>query len=142
MDIREVTSVADIILTGVAEKPDAEMLVIGDERITWAEMRDRAGQVANALRASGVGPQERIAYIDKNGAEYFELAFGCSLANSVTVAVNWRLAPPEMAYIVNDAQSKVLVIHEEFADHLAAFEADLTHTDTILVIGDHDTHDS
>ncbi|MCS5680412.1 MAG: long-chain-fatty-acid--CoA ligase [Acidimicrobiales bacterium] len=142
MDIREVTSVADIILTGVAEKPDAEMLVIGDERITWAEMRDRAGQVANALRASGVGPQERIAYIDKNGAEYFELAFGCSLANSVTVAVNWRLAPPEMAYIVNDAQSKVLVIHEEFADHLAAFEADLTHTDTILVIGDHDTHAS
>ncbi|MEE1565420.1 MAG: hypothetical protein V1249_10605, partial [Acidimicrobiales bacterium] len=68
MDIRNITSVADIILTGAAEKPDAEMLVIDDERITWAEMRDRAGQVVNALRASGVGSQERIAYIDKNGA--------------------------------------------------------------------------
>ncbi|MDP6648652.1 MAG: long-chain-fatty-acid--CoA ligase [Acidimicrobiales bacterium] len=142
MDIRNITSIADIILTGAAEKPDAEMLVIGDERITWAEMRDRAGQVVNALRASGVGSQERIAYIDKNGAEYFELAFGCGLANSVTVAVNWRLAPPEMAYIVNDSQAKVLVIHEEFTDHLAAFEADLTHTETILVIGDHATHGS
>jgi len=136
------TSVADIIITGADEKPQSEFLVIGEERITWSEMRDRAGKVANALRASGVGPQERIAYIDKNGPEYFELAFGCGLANSVAVAVNWRLAPPEMAYIVNDAEAKILVIHQEFSEQLDLFEADLTHTTTVLIIGDHDVHGS
>ncbi|GIT77285.1 MAG: hypothetical protein Ct9H300mP31_18160 [Acidimicrobiaceae bacterium] len=69
-----------------------------------------------------------MAFIDKNSIEYFELAFGAAYLNAVTVAVNWRLAPPEMAYIVNDSQAKVLVNHEEFAEQLATFEADLTHS--------------
>ncbi len=142
MDLKQITSVADIILTGAAEKPDAEMIVLGDERITWQEMKDRSSRVANALRAAGIGNQDRIAYLDKNGVEYFELAFGCGLINAVTVAVNWRLAPPEMAYIINDAEARVLVIHEELAEQLAAMEADLAHTETIIVIGDHDRHTS
>ena len=75
MDIREITGVADIILTGAAEKPDAEILVFEGRRITWAEMRERAARVANALTADGIGPRDRVAYLDKNGVEYFELAF-------------------------------------------------------------------
>ena len=140
MDIRKITSVADIILTGAAEKPEAEMIVFEGQRITWQEMKDRAGQAANAMAADGVGNQERIAYLDKNGLEYFELAFGCGFINAVTVAVNWRLAPPEMAYIINDSEAKVLVIHEEFSEQLAAFESDLEHVQRIVVIGNHDTH--
>ena len=140
MDIREITGVADIILTGAAEKPDAEIPVFEGRRITWAEMRERAARGANALTADGIGPRDRVAYLDKNGVEYFELAFGCSFIKAVAVAVNWRLAPPEMSYIINDAEATVLVIHEEFAGQLAAFEADLTHTTRIVVIGSHDTH--
>ena len=67
MDIRELSNISDIILTGTAQKPDADMIIYGDEHITWSEMKDRSGQVANALRADGVGPKDRIAYIDKNG---------------------------------------------------------------------------
>ena len=140
MDIRELSNISDIILTGTAQKPDADMIIYGDEHITWSEMKDRSGQVANALRADGVGPKDRIAYIDKNGPEYFELAFGCSFINAVTVAVNWRLAPPEMAYIVNDSKAPVLVIHEDLAEHLSAFEADLESVRRIVVIGSHETH--
>lgn len=117
MDIRKITSVADIILTGAAEKPEAEMIVFEGQRITWQEMKDRAGQAANAMAADGVGNQERIAYLDKNGLEYFELAFGCGFINAVTVAVNWRLAPPEMAYIINDSEAKVLVIMKSFQNN-------------------------
>jgi long-chain acyl-CoA synthetase len=140
MDIRKITSVADIILTGAAEKPEAEMIVFEGQRVTWQEMKDRAGQAANAMASDGVGNQERIAYLDKNGLEYFELAFGCGFINAVTVAVNWRLAPPEMAYIINDSEAKVLVIHEDFSEQLAAFESDLEHVQRIVVIGNHDTH--
>ena len=73
MDIRKITSVADIILTGAAEKPEAEMIVFEGQRVTWQEMKDRAGQAANAMAADGVGNQERIAYLDKNGLEYLSL---------------------------------------------------------------------
>ncbi len=118
------------------------MVVLGDDRVSWNEMQRRAGQVANALVADGLGSQDRVAFIDKNSIEFFELAFGAAYVNAVTVAVNWRLAPPEMAYIINDSQAKVLIVHEEFAGHLATFEADLVHTTRIVVIGSHDSHAS
>jgi len=142
MDSSLAKNFADVIDLGAAAHGDRDMFVLGDERTSWNEMQARAGRVANALAAEGVGSQERVAFIDKNSAEYFEVLFGCAYRNAVTVAVNWRLAPPEMAYIVNDSQASVLVVHEEFADHLAAFEADLAHVETIVVIGSAGDHPS
>ena len=135
MDLSAVMNTTDIIDRGAAALGDQDMLILGDERLTWNDMQARAGQVANALAAEGVGSQDRVAFIDKNSVEYFELAFGAAYRNAVTVAVNWRLAPPEMAYIVNDSQATVLVIHEEFAEQLAAFEAELEHVTRIVVVG-------
>ena len=136
MDSSLVKNFADIIDLGAAARGDQDMFVLGDDRTSWNEMQARAGKVANALAAEGVGSQDRVAFIDKNSVEYFEVLYGCAYRNAVTVAVNWRLAPPEMAYIVNDSQATVLIIHEEFADHLTAFRGDLAHVTTIVVIGD------
>ena len=142
MDLSRVKNYTDVIDLGAAALGDSDMVVLGDDRVSWNEMQRRAGQVANALVADGVGSQDRVAFIDKNSIEFFELAFGAAYVNAVTVAVNWRLAPPEMAYIINDSQAKVLIVHEEFAGHLATFEADLVHTTRIVVIGSHDSHAS
>ena len=71
------------------------------------------------MLAEGVGPQERVAFLDRNVPEYFTLLFGATMINGVTLAVNWRLAAPEMEYILNHAQARVLVIGEEFLGHLA-----------------------
>ena len=144
MDLSLVKNFADVIDLGAAALGDRDMIVLGDDRLSWNDIQARAGQTANALAADGVVSQDRVAFIDKNSIEYFELAFGAAYLNAVTVAVNWRLAPPEMAYIVNDSQAKVLVIHEEFAEQLATFEADLTHVQRIVVIGsagDHVSYD-
>jgi len=142
MDLSQVKNYTDVIDLGAAALGDRDMVVLGDDRVSWNDMQGRAGQVANALVADGVGSQDRVAFIDKNSIEFFELAFGAAYVNAVTVAVNWRLAPPEMAYIINDSQAKVLIVHEEFAGHLATFEADLVHTTRIVVIGSHDSHAS
>ena len=48
-------------------------------------------------------PGDRVAFLDRNGIEYFEVFFGCALLGAVSVAVNWRLAPAEMAAIIEDA---------------------------------------
>ncbi|NIN60485.1 MAG: AMP-binding protein, partial [Xanthomonadales bacterium] len=73
-----------------------------------------ANRVANALLAEGVGPEDRIAYLDKNAPEYFLYLFGGAKLNAVSVAVNWRLASREMEYILNNSEASVLVIGEEF----------------------------
>ena len=138
-----IATLADVLSTNVADQPDATAISLDDQSISWRDLDERSRRAAAALAEAGIGSQDRVAFIDKNSIEYFEVLFGATHLNAVLVAVNWRLAPPEMEYIVNDAEAKVLVIHEDFAEHLAAFEPNLTHTTTVIVIGasaDHTTY--
>ena len=59
--------------------------------------------MANGLIAEGIRPQARVAHLDKSSDIFFELLFGAAKANAVMVSVNWRLAPPEVLHIINDA---------------------------------------
>jgi len=134
-----INNIADIVRVHSQERSDHVALVLGDEEMTWAELYDRSGRVANGLAAAGVGPQDRVAFLDKNGIEHFEFFYGAALLNAVCVDVNWRLAPPEVEFIVNDAEAKVLVVGPDFVPVLDAIVDNLTHTTLILVIGGHHT---
>ena len=110
---------------------------MGDEHRTWSELRDASARVASALVAEGVGPQDRIAFCDRNGLEYFEVTFGAAMANAVVVALNWRLAPPEMEQILNDAGATVLIVGPDFYGHVEAIADRLTTVRRIVAVGDH-----
>ena len=89
-----------------------------------------------------VAAQDRVAFLDKNSPEFFEVLFGAAKLNAVTVAVNWRLAPREAAYIVNDAEATVLVVGEELLPLAEAMEPELTTVKKVVVVGHHPRHDS
>ena len=59
----------------------------------------------------GVKKGERIAYLGKNSDVYFELLLGAMKANVVMAPVNWRLAGPEIAFIVEDCRASVLFVY-------------------------------
>jgi long-chain acyl-CoA synthetase len=138
----DITSVADIVRVHGVERADREALSLDERRVTWGQLFERSQRVANALAEAGVGSQDRIAFLDKNGIEHFEVFFGAALLNAVCVDVNWRLAPPEVEYIVNDAEAKVLVVGPDFVPVLDAIAANLTSVGTIVVIGGHADHES
>jgi acyl-CoA synthetase (AMP-forming)/AMP-acid ligase II len=98
------------------------MISYGERVITWSEMDARSSRVAQGLLAAGLAEQNRIAFLDKNGPEYFEVLFGSGKANVVNVAVNWRLTPGEMAYVINDAEAKLLFLGPDFLGHLDEME--------------------
>ena len=131
-----IATTASIIRNHAAVRGDKVAIHYGDEAITFDELHRRSNQVAQGLKAAGVGNQDHIALIDKNAPEYFEILFGGAKLNAITVAVNWRLAPPEMAYIVNDSEAKVLFVGAEFVAHLDKFQADLKTVKKIVIIGD------
>ncbi len=132
-----ITSIADIVRVHAARRPDAVALVSGDRTLTFAELDARSSQVAQAFRAAGVGFGDRVAFIEKNGAEFFEVVFGLAKLGAVGVPVNWRLAAPEMLHIIEDAQARAVVIGNEFFSHLEAIEERLTTVDTVVAIGSH-----
>jgi long-chain acyl-CoA synthetase len=77
-----------------------------------------------------------VAFLDRNGLEYFEVLFGGSLMGAVNVAVNWRLAPAEIGAIVDDARASVLVVHPDYLPCLAGMPSGLPSVRRIVVLGD------
>jgi acyl-CoA synthetase (AMP-forming)/AMP-acid ligase II len=110
----EITGLADIIRVHAAERPDAAAVVYEGRATTYAGLDRAASQVANGLIAKGLKPQARVAHLDKSSDLFFELLFGLAKANAVMVSVNWRLAPPEVLHIVNDAEAEILFVGEEY----------------------------
>ena len=91
--------------------------------------------VANALIAEGVRTAGRVAHLDKSSDLFFELLFGAAKANAVMVSVNWRLAPPEVLHIVNDAEAEILFVGEEFFPVIEKIRGELKTVRKIVALG-------
>jgi len=133
-----ITSLADITRVHAASQPDKVAMIFEGREWSYADLDRESNQVANALLAAGVKAQDRVAHLDKNGPEYFSFLFGASKINAVGVAVNWRLAAPEMEYILNHAGAKVLLIGEEFLPHYD--QMNLESITTVVVVGNGGSH--
>ena len=97
-----------------------------------------ACRVAHAALREGIDVGDRIAFLDRNGMAYFDFLFGGSLIGAVNVAVNWRLAPTEMAAIIDDSQAPVLVVHKDYLPALKEMPGALSKVQRIVLIGDGD----
>jgi long-chain acyl-CoA synthetase len=129
-----ITTLADIVRVHARERGASPALRYGARTWSYAALRDESARVAQGLLAEGLAPQERVAVLDKNAPEYFTVLFGAAMTNTVTLAVNWRLAPPEMQYIINHAQTRVLFVGEEFLGHLEKME--LEGVRRVVVLGE------
>ncbi len=136
----------DISIDRIRDLPAAQAARRGDKvamrfegaTTTYGEFETRCNRVANALIAAGLEPQSRVAWVSKNTDTFYEMLFGAAKANCVLVPVNWRLAPAEISYIVNDAQARMLMVGADFAELAAAALGDLPTVETgIAVDGDH-----
>ncbi|MGH6980471.1 MAG: AMP-binding protein, partial [Stellaceae bacterium] len=121
----DIVTLGELLRQRAAAHPDRTAIVIRDERVSYAEINRRANRVANGLIAAELKPGARIALLDKNDTNYFELQFGCAKAGMVLVPINWRLAPPEIAFIVGDAASERLFFGPDFATVVAAIKGGL-----------------
>ncbi len=131
-----VTTVADIIRYNAALRPDVVALDFEGRRSTYARFDARASKVANALRRDGAGPGARVVFFAKNSDWYYEAYIGACKTNAVLVAVNWRLAGPEVAYIVNDSAAEVLLVGPEFAPLIESLLPEMPTVRRIVVLGD------
>ncbi|OBA76854.1 long-chain fatty acid--CoA ligase [Mycolicibacterium elephantis] len=137
MPYPEITTIADLARAHGAGRPDAVALICGERTITFAELDARSSQAAQAFRAAGVGRGDRVAFVEKNGAEFFEVLCGLAKLGAIAVPVNWRLTAQEMAHIIADAGARAVVVGEEFFGHLDAIVDELPDVHTVVAIGEH-----
>ncbi|WP_433623365.1 acyl-CoA synthetase [Nocardia sp. CA-120079] len=94
-------------------EPDAIALIQQDRRVDYATLADRVDTLAAALADFGVGPGDRVAYLGPNDIATFETLFATMHLGAIFVALNTRLAAPEIAGLLDDADPTVFVIGAE-----------------------------
>ncbi|MCZ4588805.1 long-chain-fatty-acid--CoA ligase [Rhodococcus opacus] len=99
--------------------PDEIYVSDGDRSLTWNEMREWTHRVGNWL-ADALQPGDRFCMLDRNSLEMIALYFGASRAGVVPVPLNFRLAPQEWKYIVEDARCTLAVVHEDYEQALTS----------------------
>lgn len=91
----------------VSRRPDKSL-----HRTSYAALHRRSRQLAAALVDAGVRPGDRVATLMWNHAEHLEAYFGIPAAGAVLHTLNLRLAPDDIAYIINDAQDRILLVDD------------------------------
>ena len=118
--------------------PDAEVVTAtsdGTRRRSYAEVAERAGRLANALRSLGVEGDQRVATYMWNNAEHLEAYVAIPSMGAVLHTLNIRLFPDQVTYVANHAEDRVVIVDasllEPFSKVLPGFET-VTH---VLVAG-------
>jgi fatty-acyl-CoA synthase len=108
------------LLRSAAVYPDYPAVIYGTRRYGWRQALDRCRRLAAALAAHGVGRGDTVAVMAPNIPEAFEAHFGVPMAGAVLNALNIRLDPETIAFILGHGEAKVLLTDTEFAPVIKA----------------------
>jgi len=115
---------------------DREAVVYGQRRMTYTQLSEAVTRVAHALRASGVTQGDRVAYLMPNIPEMLVAHFAVPLAGGILVAINTRLAPPEVHYILAHCGATVLVVDAALHGSVESVLADLPELRQVVTVVD------
>lgn len=109
-------------------------VVDGEASFTYRAYAERTHRLANALVDIGVRPGDRVSFLTYNTHHLLEAYYGVLEAAAVLNPVNIRLAPHEIAYILDHAQSKVVAFHRDFQPLVESIAPKLTSRPTFVII--------
>ena len=109
-------------------------VVCGNQRFTYAEFSDRVSRLASALITVGAKPGDRIAFLSTNCHRLLEAYYGVLEAGCVLLPLNIRLAPRELAFVLNDAQARILFVEPPFLPLAESFQTAVPSIETSLLL--------
>src|ERR1700684_788404 len=107
-------SINEMLCYLAAVRGDEVVQIYKERSTTFRGLNAMASRVANGLVAQGTMPGMRIAVLAKNSDRQCELLFGTAKTRSVLVFINWRLAPQEIAYVLDNSQARLLFVESGF----------------------------
>jgi long-chain acyl-CoA synthetase len=132
--IPTIRTLADAPRYHAEHRPNEIALMYEGRETNYRDWDQRCTRVANGLIALGIKPKGRVAFLDKNSDYYFDVLFGTAKAGACLVAVNWRLAPPEVAYIIGDSNAEVLFTGRNHLGLVKQILPELTKIRRVIVI--------
>jgi 3-oxocholest-4-en-26-oate---CoA ligase len=131
-------NLADIFEIAADTVPDREALIVGvgDGRLTYAALDERANRLAHHLAAAGIGAGDHVAAYLYNGSEFVETMLAAFKLRAAVVNVNYRYVAAELAYVLADSDAKAIVYDPRFTATLDEVAPGLPKLTERLAIGD------
>jgi fatty-acyl-CoA synthase len=102
--------------------PDKTAIIGMERSLTYGQLRERARALAKSLYGLGIRPGDQIAIMTYNLPEYSEVGSALTYLEVGLVKVGYRMQPPEIEYIVENSDSKLLIFWHEFADRIVPYK--------------------
>jgi acyl-CoA synthetase (AMP-forming)/AMP-acid ligase II len=112
--------------------PDREAVVCGSTRMTYREFADRVWKLANGLDSLGLKRKDRLAILHENCHVFLEAYFAAAHLGVILVPLNFRLSPKELALILNDSGSRMLIAQEKFRDKAEGLSGHGCHVENVV----------
>ena len=134
-------NLADMLEAVCDSVPEREALVCGDQRATFAQLEQRANQMAHYLQSQGVKAGDHIGLYMYNCNEYLEAMVACFKLRAVPINVNYRYVQNELLYIFENANMVACIHHQEFAPHIAEVRESAPQLKTFVAVADSSNQD-
>lgn len=115
-------------------RPCRPAVVFAGAQQTYVELTAEGDHLGKKLLELGLQAGARVGLLARNCAAYFELLAACGAARVVLTPVNWRLAQEEIAFILKDADIKVLFVSSDYLDVATRLMADLGRSDRLILL--------
>lgn len=125
----------DYLVYFAREKPDHVFAEMDGASASYFQANQRANQFAHSLLATGLKKGDRFSYISKNSIDMAVMYFAASKVGVIPVPLNYRLAPRELLYIINDADSKAVFCEAEFIPAIDAVKNEINQVGTFVQLG-------
>ena len=113
--------------------PNGIATIDGEQQQTWVEFAQRVAKLASGLKHSlPLSEGDRVAILSLNGAQYLETKYALAWAGLIAVPLNIRLAAEELVFLLNDSETKALIVDDTFSAMLPAFDGKLSSVETII----------
>lgn len=119
----DIKTIADIPRLYARTRPSKVALVDGSGALSFAALDDRSSRIANLIIGLGIPAKSNIGFLGKNSSLYFQLLFGINKSGSTMSPMNWRLAAPELASVIADAEAPLLFADRELMPLVQAVQA-------------------
>ncbi len=118
-------TMGSIVRRSAQQYPNRVAMLFRDERVTYFEYNMRVNRCANTLTELGLTKGDHFAVLGRNSIQYLEMCHASAKVGTVFGPLNWRLAPQELAFIVNDAENKVLMVEASLQELVGQFASEL-----------------
>ncbi|MBW2441456.1 MAG: long-chain-fatty-acid--CoA ligase, partial [Deltaproteobacteria bacterium] len=118
------------------KSPDREIVYSDRHRYTYRDLHQRIGRLASGLTQLGAAAGDTIAVFDYDSHRYLECFFAIPMIGAVLQTVNWRLSAEQMAYTINHAEAKMIIINDDFLPILEGIYQQLETVQAVVVIAE------